>query len=188
MKNKIKAIPVLILFVVIITSFKRITDHSMHPILQYGDFVLISPFVENIKYGDLIVMHDPLDKSTFLIRRIVGLSGDQISMNANGTLYINNHMLEQKELDHDITYRYIEEILHKENSQRQWRISKRLEVQIEEEMKNIIPSQKTFLLSDNRDDFIDSRIWGSIDNDEIKGRVILRIGAQDLWQNHISIY
>ena len=160
----------------------------MYPILHSGDFVLISPYVENIKYGDLIVIHDPLDRSTILIRRLVGLGRDHISMNGNGTLYINDNMLEQKELDHDSEYRYIEEILHKENSQRQWRISKRLDVQIEEEMKILLPSQQTFLLSDNRDDFIDSRIWGSINADEIKGRVILRIGAKDLWQNHISIY
>ena len=53
-----------------LSIFKRITDHSMHPILRKGDFIIISPFVDMLELGDLVLIRDPLDQRSHLLRRI----------------------------------------------------------------------------------------------------------------------
>ena len=158
----------------------------MHPILRRGDFIIISPFVDVLESGDLILIRDPLDKKSNLVRRVVAVGGEQVGINSNGTLHIGGNMIEQKELDHDENYRYIEEILHHKKNQKEWRIAKRLDQGIEMERTFTVSSDKIFVISDNRDEFMDSRLWGSLRRKDIIGKVILRIGPKDLWQDYIS--
>ena len=158
----------------------------MHPILRKGDFIIISPFIDMLESGDLILIRDPLDKQSNLVRRVVAIGREQVGINSNGTLYIGENMIEQKELDHDEHYRYIEEILHHKKNQKKWRIAKRLDLGIDMERTFTVSSNKIFVISDNRDDFIDSRLWGSLCHEDIIGKVILRIGTKDLWQDYIS--
>ena len=68
-------------------------------------------------------------------------------------------MIEQKELDHDENT----DILRKSNMtkiRRKWRIVKRLDIGTD--MEHFVVPQIAFVLADNRDEFIDSRLWGSI--------------------------
>ena len=157
----------------------------MHPILRKGDFIIISPFVGLLESGDLVLIRDPLDQRSNLVRRVVAVGQERISINSNGTLYIGDNMIEQKELDHDESYRYIEEILYYKETQKKWRIAKRLDMGTETEISFAIPSKKVFVISDNRDEFIDSRLWGNLHYEDIIGKVILRIGPKDLWQDYI---
>ncbi len=159
----------------------------MHPILRKGDFIIISPFVDILELGDLVLIRDPLDQRSNVVRRVVAIGQEQIVINSNGTLYIGENMIEQKELDHDENFRYIEEILHHKDNPKKWRIAKRLDVGMEINRTFSVSSDRIFVISDNRDEFIDSRYWGSIRHDDIIGKVILRIGTKDLWQDYISL-
>ena len=138
-----------------------------------------------LELGDLVLIQDPLDQQSYLVRRVVAIGEEQIAINSNGTLYIGENMIEQKELDHDENYRYIEEILYHKETQKKWRIAKRLDMSTEIEHSFTVPSDKIFVIADNRDEFIDSRLWGNLRHEDIIGKVILRIGPKDLWQNYI---
>ena len=157
----------------------------MHPILRKGDFIIISPFVDILELGDLVLIRDPLDQQSHLVRRIIAIGPEKIAINSNGTLYIGENMIEQKELDHDENYRYIEEILHHKKNQKKWRIAKRLDLGIEIEKTFTVATDRIFVISDNRDEFMDSRLWGCLRHEDIIGKVILRIGTKDLWQDNI---
>jgi signal peptidase I len=190
MKNQLKilCLALLISFGLIFTFFKRINDQAMLPILRKGDWVLVSPFTKQYQIGDLIIIRDPLEQDQILVRRIIGRFNDNILFNSNGTLYISDHVVEQKELAHDEKYRYIEEILHKEDQQIHWRIAKKIIPTQESAKKFKIPTKKIFVLADNRDESLDSRYWGTLDQNKILGIILLRIGPSDPWQNAISFF
>ena len=185
MKKKLKALVFLTFGVVIFLSFKRITDHSMHPIFRKGDFIIISPFVDMLELGDVVVIRDPLDQRSHLVRRIIAIGPEKIALNSNGTLYVGGDMIEQKELDHDENYRYIEEIQYDKDTQKKWRIVKRLDIGTDLDHSFVVSSDRIFLLADNRDEFIDSRLWGSLRHENVIGKVVLRIGTKDPWQDYI---
>lgn len=85
-----------------------------------------------------------------LIKRVIGLEGDIINIK-NGNLYINNEL--QKET-------YIKESTTAKSS-----IAYPLEV----------PEGKLFVLGDNREYSLDSRDFGLIDVEQVKGKVIFRL-------------
>ena len=190
MKNRLTFLylALLISFGLIFTFFKRINDHSMHPVLRKGDWVLVSPFKNPPKIGDLIMIQDPLEQNQTLIRRIIGAQNDMVLFNSNGTLYISDKVVEQKELDHDEKYRYIEEIFYIQQQKIHWRIVKKTDPTQESVQEFKIPEKKIFVLADNRDEYLDSRFWGSLHQSKIMGTIFLRIGPSDLWQNTISIF
>ena len=95
------------------------------------------------------------------------------------------NMIEQKELGHDENYRYIEEIQYDKDTQRKWRIAKRLDMSTDIEHSFAVPSDRIFVIADNRDEFMDSRLWGNLPHENVIGKVILRIGPKDLWQSYI---
>lgn len=86
-----------------------IPSGSMFPTLLVGDYLYVSksaygysrhsilgspPLFDgrilftSPKRGDVVVFRDPRDNSTFMIKRLIGLPGDEISLK-NGILYIN---------------------------------------------------------------------------------------------------
>ena len=160
----------------------------MFPILKTGDWIVFSPLVEDIQPGDMILLHDPLDTNTLVIRRVIGVDFDQILIDFNHTTRVNGVSMEQKELDHNETYRFIEEIQYQGNIDRHWRITRRHDVIPKREFVSKIPENHCFVLSDNRDEYLDSRIWGSIPKNIITGKIWFRIGNKDLWQNYIVFF
>lgn len=92
---------------------------------------------------------DEIEKNN-LIKRVIGVEGDIINIK-NGNLYINNEL--QKEP-------YIKESTPAKSS-----IKYPLEV----------PEGKVFVLGDNREYSLDSRDFGLIDVEQVKGKVIFRV-------------
>ena len=149
---------------------------------------MFSPQTQNIQQGDMIILPDPLDTNTLVIRRVIGFDLDQIIIDLNHTTHVNGISLEQKELDHNEMHRFIEEISYKNNVDRHWRISRRLDVIPKKEVYSTVPLYHYFVLSDNRDEYLDSRTWGSIHQNQIIGKIWFRIGNKDLWQNYIVFF
>ena len=160
----------------------------MHPVMRKGDWIFVSPFVEKPQIGDVVIIQDPLDEETTIMRRVIGCENQKIHINTNGTIYISENVVEQKELDHDQTYRYIEELFYVEKKPISWRIVKKVDPVQDRSTVITIPNDKLFVLTDNRDSNLDSRHWGNIDQNMVKGVVILRFGTSDPWQDRISFY
>ncbi len=69
----------------------KVEGISMMPSLDDQERILVNKFVyrlESIQRGDIVVFHYPLDPSMSFIKRVIGVSGDRIRIDA-GQVYVN---------------------------------------------------------------------------------------------------
>ncbi len=127
----------------------NVDGDSMYSTLQNGDRLLISDFMYEPEHGDIVVIRR--DNDTPLIKRVIGLPGDTIYINAEtGIVYRNG-----EELTEDYVYGgftptngFTREITVEEGT--------------------------LFVMGDNRSASLDSRILGCLSQDHLVGRVIYR--------------
>mgnify|MGYP003649708111 FL=1 len=121
----------------------------MQPGLQDGDRILVEPWSELVGYhrGDIVVMRYPLDVNIDYVKRIIGLPGDEIVL-ANGMLWVNGELLNEP---------YVASV------------DKRAFV------STTVQSEHYFVLGDNRPRSSDSREFGQVKSELMRGRVGLRM-------------
>lgn len=185
--------PVLLL-VLVLRSFLaepfRIPTGSMKPTLLEGDHIVVNKFTYGLrlplirtkllsigkpKHGDVIVFHHT--KKMDLIKRIVGLPGDKIKYK-NKILYINDKPIKEKYLgkDLDIDVSGVSMLVeHRQETLPQDKIHdiyKKLGPNhVKYEFDNVtVPEGQYFVLGDNRDNSVDSRFWGFVEEKNIIGR------------------
>ena len=126
---------------------KPFTIHqvSMRPTLEEGDRILLNRLVYHFREparGDIIVLHSPLNADEDLVKRIVGIAGDGLSV-LGGKLFVNGVAQDEPYL---------------------------LEQNFEGDMPETpVPSGEVFVMGDNRNNSGDSRLFGSISKDSIIG-------------------
>jgi len=80
----------------------KVPSRSMEPTLLPGDYLFATP--EDFYHrGDIIVLRDPTQKGAYLVKRLIGLSGDTISED-NGYLSINGKYASEPYLYEPINY------------------------------------------------------------------------------------
>lgn len=134
-----------ILFRTFLYSPIRVTGKSMVPTLKDGNIMILNKIgyrINGLKRFDIVVID--YDKER-LIKRVVGLPGEEIKYVAN-KLYINGEITAE-EYKRGVTYDFDLESLG----------------------YNVIPEGKYLVLGDNREVSKDSRIIGLIDADDILG-------------------
>lgn len=153
----------LILTTFVIQAFK-IPSGSMLETLQIGDHLLVNKFLYGLKkpfsddylirgfdpaVGDVIVFRYPRDPSLDYIKRIVGAPGDVLEMR-DKVLYRNGAAVQEP-------YVRISQpgvmLPHRDN----WG-------------PITVPPDSYFVLGDNRDDSLDSRFWGFVSRNAIRGK------------------
>ncbi len=156
----------LIVTTFIVQAFK-IPSGSMLETLQIGDHLLVNKFIYGLKrpfsdeylfrgadpeVGDIIVFRYPEDPSLDYIKRIVGTPGDVLEMR-DKVLYRNGKAVDEP---------YV-------------RFSQpRLIIPSRDHWGPItVPEDKYFVLGDNRDDSLDSRFWGFVDRQAIRGKALV---------------
>lgn len=160
MKEWIKDIVIAIVIALIVVQFIKPTivkESSMEPNFYENDYLFVSKqsytFSEP-KRGDVVVVHSSLLQENgdekLLIKRIVGLPGDEIDI-ADGKVYINGEELTEDYTKEGYTNGEISGF--------------------------VVPDGEVFCMGDNRRVSIDSRSpeVGAIDVDEIVGKVVLRL-------------
>ncbi|MBI4778100.1 signal peptidase I [Candidatus Desantisbacteria bacterium] len=166
-------IPALILALLIRTfvvqAFK-IPSESMVPTLQIGDHLFVCkfsyglkiPFIDKTifkwnspKREEIIVFRYPEDPKRDFIKRVIGLPGESFQV-VNKEIYINgSHLIEPYKIHNDF-YPSTTKFSPRDN----W-----------EKSKVILPN-KVFVMGDNRDSSLDSRFWGQLDINMIKGKAL----------------
>lgn len=159
----------------------RIPSGSMIPTLHIGDFILVNRFAYGLrcpigdctllalgepKRGDVVVFRYPVDPKMDFIKRLVGLPGDTVRY-VDKQLTINGELAPQQPLG---------------------RFDDRLSAEIEETLNGVshhiltnadrpaqdfeitIPEGQYFMMGDNRDGSSDSRNWGFVPAQNLKGR------------------
>jgi signal peptidase I len=182
-------VAVLILRSFIVEPF-RIPSGSMEPTLLPGDFILVNKFSYGLRLpvlnnkiidlgeperGDVVVFRYPEDPSIAFIKRIVGLPGDKLEYR-DKQLYINDKPITQEVIprsagDNMGITQFIE-YLGENGHQMQI-----MEGRPDREMKYEVPEGQYFAMGDNRDNSRDSRVWGTLPEQNLIGKAFL------IWMN-----
>lgn len=132
-----------------------IPSPSMVPTLQVGDRVIVFQLNKDPSRGDVIVFDRPAndpktspDEPDVLIKRVIGLPGETVDAR-EGEVYVDGKRLVEHYLPDEV----------------RTNIPSPIEV----------PEGHLLVLGDNRQDSLDGRSFGPIDEDLVVGRAIARI-------------
>jgi len=156
------AVSVALLIQAFLVKPYRIPSESMQDTLLIVDRVLVDRiswrFTEPER-GDVVVFHPPFD-GPVLIKRIVGLPGDKLSL-SEGAVYVNG-----KRLDEPYVRRLDGEPVPSEpfDNGLPWALQR----------PYTVPPGSYFVMGDNRIDSGDSREFGPVARDQLVGRAFAR--------------
>ncbi len=151
----------------------------MVPTLLVGDHIFVKKGRANVARGDVIVFEFPLDPSTDYVKRVVAIGGDTIEVR-DGVPLINGMPLDQTAIADRAFFR--DESAPPEDSDARparWRARRtpaartrscsRPATTRQDFQRTTVPTGEVFVLGDNRDNSLDSRKWGTVPVDHIKG-------------------
>ena len=127
----------------------KVEGTSMMPSLDDQERIFVNKFVyrmEPIQRGDIVVFHYPRDPSKSFIKRVIGLAGDHIRIDA-GQVFVNGESLEEDYVPAD----YADQRSYPEF---------------------IVPANAYFLLGDHRTMSNDSRDFGAVQEKFIYGKAV----------------
>ncbi len=199
-RDYFETIVICVIFVVGARAFvfqqSKIPTGSMIPTLLIGDYIVVNKFIyaahatplekallpmRDIQRGDIVVFKYPEEPEKDYIKRIIGLPGDVIEVR-DKTVHINGQPLEEPYKVHET-----------ELNQDSWNRVKEGEPPVQlsaatprprpfshfrsEEHFNfgpyMVPQNSYFAMGDNRDNSKDSRAWGAVPRENIKGRAFV---------------
>jgi len=143
-----------------ISARVRVDGLSMNPTLQNGEYVLVSRLAYKTgepQRGDIIVFSFPIDQSQDLIKRVIGLPGETITIQNNEVL-VNGMKLEEPYIAQPPVY------------SGEWTVGE----------------GQLFVLGDNRNDSKDSHQWGLLPAENVIGKAMVIYWPPSEWKlvNH----
>ena len=140
---------VAVLISTLVLPVLQIEGTSMEPTLSGGDIVLLMK-TTRFDHGDLCGF---TWNNKLLIKRVIGLPGDWIEIDTDGTVYLNGEKLDEP---------YVEQMALGE---------------CDLEFPYQVPQEQYFVIGDMRESSIDSRntLIGCIPKDQIVGKVFFRV-------------
>jgi signal peptidase I len=107
--------------------------------------------------GDIVTFLYPEDRSRLFLKRVIGLPGEQVEIR-DRVVHIDGRPLTEAYAKH---------------------IRSEPEPLLEAWGPELVPPDAVFLLGDNRDNSRDSRFWGHVPFDDLRGRAFLTYWSQD---------
>lgn len=134
----------------------RVDGFSMNPSLENGEYILVNKlsyrFGEPTR-GDIIVFSFPLDPEQDLIKRVIGLPGETISIQ-NGQVTVNGVILDEPYIAASPLYNGT------------W----------------VVTDEQLFVLGDNRNESKDSHEWGLLPMENIIGKAVVIYWPPPKWE------
>lgn len=164
-------------------SSYRQTDDSMLPFIPkevsflvikwgYGNYewngisvLQKAPSLDFVR-GDVVVFYSPIDRKKKLVKRVVGLPGDQIKCTREG-LFVNGVLRTKEEVSSTEAFQLRRERL--DNNPYEILVAKGEHTP---DFETVVPPWHLFMLGDNRERSVDSRFWGPIPVWDIVGKVV----------------
>ena len=197
-----KAFFPVLLAVLVLRSFIaepfRIPSNSMMPTLLTGDFILVNKFSYGLrlpinnkkivsigepKRGDVVVFRPPHHPDQDWIKRVIGLPGDRIGYQDN-QVFINGTPMASEEIGHyegrgNGTEMTGATELHELLGDRPHRVLERTGLPFRDPAEGewTVPEGQYFVMGDNRDNSEDSRYWGYLPEQNLRGKAFL------IWMN-----
>ncbi len=145
----VPAIVIALLIHVFLAQATRVYGQSMEPNLHTNERLVIEKFSYHFhgpRRGDVVVLRDPGGTPELLIKRVVGLPGERVTL-ADGKVYIDGKPLDEP---------YLNQLT--QGGGRSW----------------VVPPLSVFVMGDNRSASRDSRIFGPVPLEELIGRALFR--------------
>jgi signal peptidase I len=133
-----------------------IPSASMVPTLKYGDRVLVNKFIYRFtepQRGDIIVFKSVEGDGQDLIKRVVGVPGDEIAVRG-GKLFVNG----EPQKEPYVNKKYPDRSFYAPTT---------------------VPKDHVFAMGDNRANSQDSRVFGPVPEQNIEGEAFLRFWPPD---------
>ena len=134
-----------------------VSGESMVPTFQNGDYLLIDELTYRFRAaerGEVIVFRYPEDDTTYFIKRVIGLPGERVKIE-DGAVTIYNAMNREG-------FRLTEDYLA-------------LGAKTDGMIDLQLGADEYYMLGDNRPYSFDSRRWGALPEEDIVGRVLVRL-------------
>jgi len=173
-REYVEAIIVALVLALIIRTFVvqafKIPSGSMEPTLEIGDHILVNKFIygikipfthinlfpwENPRRGNVIVFIYPLEPDKDFIKRVIGVEGDTVRI-INKKLFINGAEVPDP---HAV---YKEDLILPGDMQKRDNFG-----------PVTVPKGNLFVLGDNRDRSLDSRFWGFVPLEDVRGKAFM---------------
>jgi len=180
-REYLESIVVAVILALFIRTFAvqafKIPTGSMEPNLLIGDHLLVNKLVYSpslgpletalmgkrpIERGHVVVFKFPEDPTRDFIKRVIGLPGETVEVR-NKTVFIDGKPL-QEPYAH-----FIEQPLRPDDPE----YGLRTESIRDNWGPQVVPAGQLLVLGDNRDNSRDSRFWGFLPEDQVKGRALL---------------
>ena len=127
----------------------RVDGDSMLPTLTTDERLFVEKISklseDGLNIGDIIIVHYPGEENKSYVKRIVGLPGDKLKVE-NGKLWRNGVLIQEN-----------------------YTLDSRMNYDFEE---YIVPEDSYFVMGENINDSMDSRVVGSISRSEIVGHAV----------------
>ena len=148
----------------------KIPSGSMIPTLLIGDYLLVNKLAYGIRNPikndfiyfrklperqEIVVFTYPLNKKLDFIKRVIGLPGDTVEI-VNKKVYVNGKLLKEPYVQFNDPEIYPKEVSPRDNYG---------------PVK--VPPGYIFVLGDNRDQSYDSRFWGFVPINYLKGKALI---------------
>ncbi len=134
----------------------RVDGFSMLPTLKDGEFILVNKLsyrFGEVERGDIIVFHFPMNPDEELIKRVIGLPGDRVTVQ-DQQVSVNGQLLSE-------TYIAAAPLYAGE-----WTVE----------------DGHLFVLGDNRNDSSDSHSWGLLPLEKVVGKAVLIYWPPPMWE------
>lgn len=177
----LQAIPLAMIIRENVLEAFKIPSGGMYPTLKIGDHFLVGkskPFFTSLQRGDIVVFPYPKDPEKNFVQRVIGLGGDKIQI-INGELHINEKLVLSKKLDiqeeddHLSMNPFGAPVVYEErNGDAAYRVQYYRDQSAINGGPWVVPQDAVFVMGDNRDNSMDSRIWGTVPRSTVKGKAL----------------
>jgi signal peptidase I len=188
-RDNIEAIIVAVALALTIRNFVvqafKIPSGSMEQTLLIGDHILVNKFIYGLsnqiqipgipdmtytgkkllqfkkpERGDVVVFIFPEDPTKDFIKRVVAVGGDTVEIRRK-KVFINNRPENNPHIQHVDSLIYSETDPDAQRAQR-------------DNMRPVtVPPDHIFVMGDNRDRSLDSRFWGFVDINKVRGKAFM---------------
>jgi signal peptidase I len=132
-----------------------VSGNSMDPVIKDREYLIIDEVSYRLREperGEVVVFRAPPEPTKFYIKRIIGLPGETVHIKDGvvtiiNTAHPNGFTLDEPYLTHHF----------------------------KDDVSATVPADTYFVMGDNRSESYDSRGWGPLPEQEIRGRALVRL-------------
>jgi signal peptidase I len=137
----------------LVFQVSELSSASMSPTLLPGDSVLVNRLIYRFRSprrGDIVVLHFPQAAGRDFVKRVIGVAGDVVGEEA-GRFTVNGMVVHESRAD----------------------LSNGVQAVRADLAPRRVPPEQVYVLGDNWRTSLDSRFWGTVDEQKVVGEAVL---------------